>query len=116
MPSQKIGTIRMERSRAIQGQKDMRKTNRALTKRIEELEMQVPRWTPVSEELPPVDQEVLVHVPRCAMDPVQIDMWSEHFEAPVGWSSITQSIGFMWNDNELEDVTHWMRMPPPPKG
>lgn len=34
----KIGTIRVERNRAIQGAKDMRKTNRELTKSVKELE------------------------------------------------------------------------------
>lgn len=35
--SAKIGTVRMERNRAIQGQKDMRKTNKDLQRQLAEV-------------------------------------------------------------------------------
>ncbi len=44
MASQKIGTVRMERNRAIQGAKDMRKTNIELRKKVEALERDAARY------------------------------------------------------------------------
>ncbi len=49
----KIGTIRMERNRAIQGQKDMRTYNRKLTKQLDELKQALAKIAKWHGEFPP---------------------------------------------------------------
>lgn len=49
--SVKAGTLRKERGHAMQGQRDMRKTNRELTKRIAELEKEVYQLTAAHQDL-----------------------------------------------------------------
>ena len=63
--SAKIGAVRVERNRAIQGQKDMRKTNRDQAKRILQLEAELKAATApqgaLTDALPPMPRRTIIY-------------------------------------------------------
>lgn len=83
----------------------------------EEAAGQMTQWISVDERMPQPGTECLVYGPHAffSTDPyVRIDTWDEQYEAPVGFSSVTVPVGLGWADSALEEVTHWMPLPPPP--
>ena len=72
-------------------------------------------WVSMDERLPPEGVRVLVYVPTCDLLPIQADEWSEQCEDPLGMGGPTISTGYMWDEHEFEEVTHWMPLPAPPK-
>jgi hypothetical protein len=72
------------------------------------------QWIAVSERLPDHDGEVLIYTPTGKYNHIDLDAWREQREAPVSFSSVTVPTGFMWDNHEFDDVTHWMPLPPPP--
>lgn len=74
----------------------------------------VPRWVPVDERLPPEGVRVLVYVPTCELLPIQADEWNEQREDPTGMGGPTIATGYMWDEHEFEEVTHWMFLPTAP--
>lgn len=74
MPSQKIGTVRVERNRAIQGAKDMRKTNIALRKQVEELERAL------AGKQAKIDELMFEYCPD-EITPEQLAEWEKHQRA-----------------------------------
>lgn len=74
-------------------------------------------WISVSDRMPEPGTECLVYGTHwLAPEPyVRIDCWREQREAPVGFSSVSVPVGFGWDDSELEDITHWMPLPPAPQ-
>lgn len=76
----------------------------------------VMRWIPVSERLPEPDTEVLVYgkSPWAKEPYARIDTWAMQREAPLSFSSATIETGYMWDESDFDDISHWMPLPPAP--
>lgn len=114
------GGLGMSEASAIAEKREWRKQEtadaaKAIASAAQQSQRQ-PQWIPVGERLPPEGVRVLVYVPSCDLLPIQADEWNMQREAPVEWSSATIETGFMWDEHEFEEVTHWMPLPPPPGG
>ena len=71
-------------------------------------EVAKPRWIPVTERVPEVDQPVMI----CAFwKSVGEGVYRGHDGFHHVWKMYTSS-GTYWDD----EVTHWMPLPQPPKG
>lgn len=69
-------------------------------------------WIRVEDRLPETEDEVLVF----SEFGIEVDRWRMQGECPVSFSSMTIETGMNWDDHEFDEVTHWMPIPPPPKG
>lgn len=65
------------------------------------------RWIPVSERLPEKNTPVLVYIPH--ENPIPMELYDGGGD--IVWSGIGDSLNFA----ELDEVTHWMPLPLPPK-
>ncbi len=74
------------------------------------------RWVSVDERMPDTDDEVLVWVtsPWAKTAYSMVDSWYLHREDPTGMGGPTLEMGYLWRENDAEDVTHWMSLPEPP--
>jgi hypothetical protein len=72
------------------------------------------KWISVEERLPTDDEPVLIYTPAGKYGKVWIDCWQMQREAPLSFSSATIETGFMWDEHEFEEVSHWMPLPQPP--
>lgn len=74
------------------------------------------QWISVDERLPETDDYVFVYLPNNNYLKVDVDCWQMQKESPLSFSSQTVDIGMGWDDNDFEDVSHWMPLPPAPEG
>jgi len=74
-----------------------------------------PTWINVRDRMPPDADEVLICVDHDDGNGpyVMVDRWSMHREDPLGMGGPTIEIGFDWDNNAPDDVTHWMPLPQP---
>lgn len=82
----------------------------ALTEAIELMQKE-DGWISVDDRLPSDGQEVYTF----GTFGYGIDCWSEQHERPLSFSSATIVTSMAWDNNDYEDVTHWMALPIPPK-
>jgi hypothetical protein len=64
----------------------------------------VQKWIPVTERLPEKHGKYLVLTPNCT--------WLIWYDTECGFYDNDPE----WGDIEIDDVTHWMPLPEPPKG
>ena len=76
-----------------------------------------PQWVSVTERMPEPGSEVLVWVVSTPGHPgyAMLDEWYMHREDPIGLGGPTIECGYMWRENDYEEVTHWATIPSPPK-
>ena len=82
----------------------------------------VQKWIPVTERLPEEDNEYLVfekhsygtqtRILRFAKDGRKVDKYDFH----RGWKNVWYYYDSEWGHITIDDVTHWMPLPEPPKG
>ena len=81
------------------------------------------KWIPVSERLPEKDGKYLVaqkifnnsifqEVLSFAKDGRKVDKYDFH----RGWKNVWYRYDSEWGHLTIDDVTHWMELPEPPKG
>lgn len=72
-------------------------------------------WISVRDRMPPDGDEVLVLVDYDdGSGPyVMVDRWAMRREDPLGMGGPTIEIGFDWDNNAPDDVSHWRPMPLP---
>lgn len=82
-----------------------------------------PKWIPVTERLPEKDGKYLVarklfnnsifqEVLSFAKDGRKVDKYDFH----RGWKNVWYRYDSEWGHLTIDDVTHWMALPEPPKG
>lgn len=76
-----------------------------------------PAWTSVRDRMPPDGDEVLVCVDYDDGTGayVMLDRWAMHREDPISMGGPTIETGFDWDNNDPNDVSHWMHLPQPPE-
>ena len=83
----------------------------------------VQKWIPVTERLPEEDGDYLVakkifnntirqEVLSFAKDGRKVDKYDFH----RGWKNVWYRYDSEWGHLTIDDVTHWMPLPEPPKG
>ena len=80
-----------------------------------------PKWIPVSERLPDKDGSYLVfkknvygtdtRALRFAKDGRKVDKYDFHTE----WKNVWYRYDIEWGYITIDDITHWMPLPEPPK-
>ena len=80
------------------------------------------KWVPVTERLPEEDGQYLVfekgsygnqtRTLRFAKDGRKVDKYDFH----RGWKNVWHYYDSEWGHITVDDVTHWMPLPQPPKG
>ena len=89
---------------------------------LERLEKQVQKWIPVSERLPDKDGKYLTYyhnhfgditrVLDFAKDARKVNKYDFHQSWKKVWYEYDSEYGYF----TIDDVTHWMPLPEPPKG